>query len=127
MIQGEETPQRHQGAGLRVHNDAPTLRGGSKRRTRLGRMRVPLCARLLALSGFSSPGCTASDSRSDVAFHRRSGFPTGLVYGDGGAAPRSKRLSRISSQEEMLFILWLATGKRLLLSFVATQAWMCRR
>lgn len=34
---------------------------------------------------------------------------------------------RVSSQEEMLFILWLTSGKKLLLSFMAMQAWTCRR
>lgn len=53
----------------------------------------PPRARLLTLSGPSSPSCTDPDSRSDVAFHRHGGFPTGLVYGDGGATRRSKRLS----------------------------------
>lgn len=128
MIQGEETPQRtsRRGAGFHVYHDASALRGASEpavwaMTTCLRRMQVPLRAHLLTLSELSSPSCTVSDSRTDVAFHRCGGFPTGLVCGDGGATQRSKRLSGFPAKKKCSLFSGSPVGKS-----SSYHSWQCK-
>ena len=127
----EVIPSARRPASL-FYSDAPEVplnrpSGPRRRRPCLRQTQVPLRACLLTLPGLSFPRLYGfwQSVRCRVSSMRRLSDRSCLRRWRSDAEIQAA--VRISSQEEMFFSLWLATGEVLLLWFTATQARTCRR